>query len=97
MSAFALTPSVRASVRGHSRTRVNNNHAVDRNVNPTTNVNVNRDVNVAVVPRGGCHGGCGYHPVATAAAVVATGVVVGTVVASLPPSGCSVVVVNGFT
>ena len=41
------------------------------------------------------HGhGCCYHPVATTAAVVATAIVIGSIVHSLPPS-CTAVYVNG--
>ncbi|MGZ3419050.1 MAG: hypothetical protein ACXVEF_07520 [Polyangiales bacterium] len=71
----------------------NTNVNANRNVNVNQNVNVNREVDV--------HGGYGYHydswghPIATAAAVTATAMVVGTMVASLPTSGCSGVSVGG--
>jgi hypothetical protein len=75
----------------HSSTFNNNT-----NMNRNTNVNVNRNVNVH-----GGHGGYGYgynswgHPIARAAAVTATAVAVGAVVASLPTSGCTAVTAGG--
>ncbi len=76
----------------NSNTNVNRNADVNTNVNRDTNVNVNRNVNV---------GGGGYdrwgHPIATAAAVTATAVAVGTVAATLPSSGCSMVSVGGVS
>ena len=73
----------------------NQNRNVNTNVNRNTNVNVNRNVDV--------HGGYGYggydrwgHPIATAAAVTATAVAVGTMASALPPSGCSAVSVGGI-
>jgi hypothetical protein len=76
------TPNTNAT-----RTSVHDQNVnVDRNVNVERNVNVDRDVNV--------HGGGHYdqwgHPIATAAAVTATAVAVGTMVAVLP-TGCSAV------
>ena len=44
---------------------------------------------------GGYYGGCCYSPVAAAAAITATAMVVGSIVYSLPPS-CTAVVVNGI-
>jgi hypothetical protein len=82
-------------VRATARNSVNTNRNV--NVNRNTNVNVNRNVDVNV-RGGGYYGGCcyhEYHPVATAAAVVATAAIVGSIVASIPPS-CTTVMVNGF-
>ena len=90
--------------RSHARANVNPGHNVNRNhnVNRDRNVNVNRDrnvnVDVDVDHRGYRHGCCyhdDYHPVAVAAAVTATALVVGSMVNSLPPS-CQTVIVNGF-
>ena len=57
-------------------------------------------MDVDVHHRGGYYGGgcCyhdDYHPIATAAAITATAIVVGSMVNTLP-SGCSTVIVNGF-
>ena len=86
--------------RSHARANVNSGHHANRNVNRNRNVNVNRNrnVNVNVNHRGYGHGCCyhdDYHPVAVAAAVTATAIVVGSMVNSLPPS-CQTVIVNGF-
>jgi len=90
----------RGSVHGANVSRdANRNTNVNRNVNVNQNVNVNRNVNVH---GGGYYGGpcCGYdrwgHPVATAVAVTATAVAVGTIVASLPPQ-CTATVVGNVT
>ena len=69
-------------------------------MNRNTNVNVNRNanVNVNVNNRGGYYGGYYYRGRASAgvvAASVATAIVVGSIVHSLPPS-CTTMVVNGF-
>jgi len=76
---------------GNRNVNANSNRNVNTNVNRNTNVNVNRDVNVHT------HGGYDHwgHPIATAAAVTATAVAVGTVAATLPASGCSVVSAGG--
>lgn len=87
-------------VKNNTRTSVNKNSNTNRNtnVNRNTNTNVNRNTNVNVdrnvnvnthrnvdidvdVDRG-------WNPVATVAAVAVTAAVVGSVVHSLPPSGC---------
>ncbi len=89
-------------VKGNTRTSVNKNTNVNRNTNVNSNANVNRNTNVNVnqnvnrnvnvntsrhvdvdvdVDRG-------WHPAATVAAVAVTAAVVGSVVHSLPPSGC---------
>ncbi len=57
-------------------------------------------MDIDVDHRGGYHGGgcCyhdNYHPIATAAAITATAIVVGSIVNTLPPS-CSTVIVNGY-
>ena len=87
-------------VKNNTRTSVNKNSNTNRNtnvnrntntnVNRNTNVNVDRDVNVHThrdvdidvdVDRG-------WNPVATVAAVAVTAAVVGSIVNTLPPSGC---------
>lgn len=79
-------------VKNNTRTSVNKNTNVNKstNVNRNTNVNVDRNVNVNThrdvdidvdVDRG-------WHPVATVAAVAVTAAVIGSIVNSLPPSGC---------
>ena len=79
------------SVKGRTHTNVNrggnrnksvNRKNVNKNVNRKNvnvnnrNVNVNKNVNVDVDRRGGYYGR-GYNPIATAAAVTATAIVVG--------------------
>jgi len=49
---------------------VNRNTNVNRNVNRNTNVNIDRDRDVDIdIDVDHRHGGCCYHPIATAAAV----------------------------
>jgi len=85
----------------NTNTNVNRNVDVNRNVNVNTNVNVNRNVNVNTNVNhygyGYGGGGCCYygHPAYTAAAIVATAVVVGSIVNSLP-AGCTTIYRNGF-
>jgi hypothetical protein len=89
-----------SSNRGANANRnynANENRNVNRNVNRDVNRDINRDVDVDVHGHGCCGGdydGWG-HPVATAVAVTATAVAVGTVVSSLPSSGCSAVTLGG--
>jgi len=86
----ANVQSARADIQSNRSTTVNRNQ----------NVNVNRNVNVE---NNYYRGGGGYYggynrwgrPVAAAAAVTATAIAVGTVVAALPASGCTAVVVGG--
>ena len=76
--------NTRTSVNKNTNTNTNRNTNVNTNVNKNTNVNVNssRHVDVDVdVDRG-------WHPVATVAAVAVTAAVIGSVVNTLPPSGC---------
>ena len=101
----AALPAYAREVRSQSRSNVNRNANVNRNnnvnVNSNRNVNINshRDIDVDVHHHGGYYGGgcCyhDYHPIATAAAVTATAIVVGSMVRTLPPS-CTTVIVNGF-
>jgi hypothetical protein len=88
-----------ANTNRNTNANINSNKNVNANVNQNVNVNKNVNVNVHndVNVHGGYYGGgCCYHPVATAAAITATAIVVGSIVHSLPPS-CSVVIVNGLT
>jgi hypothetical protein len=84
--------NTRTSVNKNSNTNRNTNvnRSSNTNVNHNTNVNVDRNVNVNThrnvdidvdVDRG-------WNPVATVAAVAVTAAVVGSVVHTLPPSGC---------
>ena len=70
-----------------------------RDVNRNTNVNVNRNtnvnVNINVNHRGGYYGGCCYDNGPSVAGVIATAIVVGAIVASLPPS-CTTIIANGM-
>jgi hypothetical protein len=72
--------------RADSRTNNVRNTSVN-NVNSSRNTNVNKNVNVNVDSHGGC---CNdgwdndYHPVATAAAITATAVVIGSMVRTVP-------------
>ena len=89
------------SAGGNRNANVDRNYNSNSNVNRNTNVNVNRNIDVNT-DNNWNHGmgGCCYHPVATAAAVttaaVVTAAVVGSVVNSVPSSGCQSVVVNGM-
>lgn len=81
------------NVNANANRNVNANANVNKNVNVNsnrnTNVNVNRsrdiDIDVDVDRRG--------HPIATAAAITATAIVVGSMVNTLPPN-CSQVLVG---
>jgi hypothetical protein len=87
----------------NARSNVSSNHNINDNVNRNTNVNRNANVNVNRNVDVNVHGGYGYgggydrwgHPIATAAAVTATAVAVGTMAATLPSSGCSGISVAG--
>ncbi len=95
-------------VRSSATSNVNHNRAtnenanrnvsgsVNRDVNVNRNVNIDRDVDVNV--RRDYYDGWDdhWHPVAAAAAVTATAMVIGSMVRTLPPS-CSTVVVNGVS
>jgi hypothetical protein len=86
LAGKAVKNNTRTSVNKNSNTNHNTNvnRNTNTNVNRNTNVNVNthRDVDIDVdVDRG-------WHPVATVAAVAVTAAVVGSVVNTLPPSGC---------
>ena len=92
---------VNRSVKGRTHTNVNRknvNVSNRKNVNVSNrkNVTVNRNVNVNVDHRHGGYYGRRYNPVATAAAVTATAVVVGSIVNSLP-SNCTTVVTNNVS
>jgi hypothetical protein len=102
-----VAPASRPANVQSARTNISSgNRNVNANVNRNANVNVNRNVNVnqnVNVHGGGYRGGYygGYngwgHPIATAAAVTATAVAVGTVASTLPPSGCSAISVGGVS
>jgi UDP-3-O-[3-hydroxymyristoyl] glucosamine N-acyltransferase len=97
----SVNRNVNTNTNVNRNVNVNNNVNVNRNVNVNTNVNVNRNVNVNtnvnVNHYGYGGGGCCYyaHPAYTAAAIVATAVVVGSIVNSLP-AGCTTIYRNGF-
>ena len=100
--ALAVVPAhaQRRDVRNTTHTNLNQNHNtnVNRNanvnVNRNTNVNVNRHVDVDVHNHGGYYNH-GPSVAGVVAASVATAIVVGSIVHTLPPS-CSTMVVNGF-
>jgi hypothetical protein len=91
----ARANNIKADTRTNNvrSTSVNNVNRQNVNVN-NNNVNVNRNVNVNVQNGGGCcYNGWDndYHPVATAAAVVATAAVTSAIIGSIvnaPPPGC---------
>ncbi len=104
----ANVQNARSNVSSHNANTTSN---VNANVNRNANVNVNRNANVNVNRNVDVHGGYygggyrggygGYyngwgHPIATAAAVTATAVAVGTIASTLPASGCSTVMVGGL-
>ncbi len=87
---------------GRMHTSVHSNHVdIDRHTNVNRgrrgNVNVHRDVDIDVDHRHGRY----YHPVATGVAIGATAAitsaVVGSMIYSLPPTGCSTVIRNGIS
>jgi len=100
--ALAVVPAhaQRRDVRHTTHTNLNQNRNtnVNRNanvnVNRNTNVNVNRHVDVDVYHRGGYYNH-GPSVAGVVAASVATAIVVGSIVNTLPPS-CSTMIVNGF-
>ena len=86
--------------RGNINTgNVNRGNINTGNIN---NVNINRNVNVNVNNgyRGGYYGGH-YHPIAAGAVIgavaVTTAAIVGSYYRTLPPTGCSTVIMNGAT
>jgi hypothetical protein len=100
--ALAVVPAhaQRRDVRHTTHTNLNHNRNtnVNRNanvnVNRNTNVNVNRHVDVDVHNRYGYYNH-GPSVAGVVAASVATAIVVGSIVNTLPPS-CSTMIVNGF-
>ena len=82
----------KSSVHRSSNSSKNTNKNRNVNSNKNTNKNTNVNVNVDVDRRRGGH----RHPVAIGAAVVVTAAVVGSIVYSLPPSGCTTVIRNGI-
>lgn len=92
----------RAGGGGSARTNVQQSNAnVNRNVNQNTNVNRNVNVNQNVNVHHDVHVDQHYdrwgHPVAAAAVTTAAVVAVGTMVATIPSSGCSAVAVGGVS
>ncbi len=85
--------------RGSVHRGGNVNVNVNRNAHRGGNVNVNRNVNVNV--NNNNRRGRYYHPVATGVAIGAaaavTAAVIGSVVYSLPPTGCTTVIRNGIS
>lgn len=94
-AAPARAQDRRPQTRNTTRTNINSVNRTDVNVNTlnrtTVNVNAVRrtDVDVHV------HGGYYYNPGPSVGAVVATTLVVGAIVASLPPN-CTTIIVNGL-
>jgi hypothetical protein len=96
-SAPAAHQPTRTSVGGGSGHNTVNNNNVNVNVNKNTNVNTNVHGGGGYYgPPGGYYGPPRYGPSPAAVVVgaVATAVVVGAVVASLPPS-CTDIIANG--
>jgi len=91
----ATRDTTRTNINGGNRTNVNVNTGNRTNVNVNTVNRTNVNVNVHGGYYGGYYGGGYYHPGPSVGAVVATAIVVGAVVASLPPN-CTTIVVNGF-
>jgi hypothetical protein len=92
LTAMPSTALAGREVKNNTRTSVNKNSNTNHNtnvnrnsntnVNRNTNVNTHRNVDIDVdVDRG-------WNPVATVAAVAVTAAVVGSIVNTLPPSGC---------
>lgn len=81
-------------VKNNTRTNVN----VDSRKNTNVNVNSNRNTNVNVNTNRNVHVDVdvdrNYHPIATAAAVTATAIVVGSMVRTLPPNCTQMMVGN---
>ena len=86
--AFAPVHAQRRAVRATTHTSLNQNRNTNVNVNRNTNVNVN------VNNRGGYYNH-GPSVAGVVAASVATAIVVGAIVNSLPPN-CTTLVVNGL-
>ena len=90
--------------RNTTRTNFSGGGNQNRNVNNNRNVNVNNNrntnVNVNVNHHGGYYGGCCYHDgpsvAGVVAASVATAIVVGAIVSTLPPN-CTTVIANSLT
>ena len=85
-------------VKNNTRTSANKNTNVNRNTNVNKNTNVNRNTNVNVDRNVNVNSNRhvdvdvdvdrGWHPAGTVAAVAVTAAVVGSMVSTLPPSGC---------
>jgi len=98
---MSFVPQLADARRAHTSVHRSSHTSVHRssrtNVHRNTNVNVNRRVDVNVNHRRGRY----YHPVATGVAIGATAAVtaavIGSVVYTLPPSGCTTVIRNGIS
>jgi hypothetical protein len=86
----SLNQNRNTNVKADRNTKVNVRKNTNVNVNRNTNVHVNRNVNVNVNNRYGY-----YSHGPSVAGVVATAIVVGAIVHSLPPN-CTTLVVNGL-
>jgi hypothetical protein len=101
--ALAATPGGaaqgRPATRNTTRTNINSGNRTNVNVNTgnrtSVNVNTRHHTDVDVHVHGGYYGGGYYHPGPSVGAVVATAIVVGAIVSSLPPS-CTTIIANGF-
>ena len=97
--ALAVAPAgaARPAARNTTRTSIQHNSGGRSNVNVNRNTNVNVNVN----NNRGYYGGGYYHSGpsfgAVVAATVATALVVGAIVSTLPPTGCTVYMANGIS
>jgi hypothetical protein len=98
LAATARAEERRPQTRNTTRTNINSVNRTNVNVNTANRTNVN--VNVNAVRRTDVdvhvHGGYYYNPSPSVGAVIATTLVVGAIVASLPPN-CTTIMANGFT
>lgn len=92
-SSSVLAAAAPATRNVATRTNVNQNLNANRNLNVNQNVNVNRNVNVSRNVNVDVDVDRDFRPVAAA---VATAVVIGAVVRTLPPS-CTAVTINAIT
>jgi hypothetical protein len=91
----ATRNTTRTNINSGNRTNVNVNAGNRTNVNVNTVNRTNVNVNVHGGYHGGYYGGGYYHTGPSVGAVVATAIVVGAIVSSLPPS-CTTIMANGF-
>ncbi len=91
----ATRNTTRTNINSGNRTNVNVNSGNRTNVNVNTVNRTNVNVNVNGGYHGGYYGGGYYHSGPSVGAVVATAIVVGAIVSSLPPN-CTTIMANGF-